>query len=94
MIIRASPRQRGEIFQTILMIITPPIPMTRSPNRKLREARDAVGDRLRAYAQKFKEGKRDVGGREARYSNTPPEHRQGPTVNWPIAFDFWINMCK
>ena len=42
--------------------------MTRSPNRKLREARDAVGDRLRAYAQKFKEGKRDVGGREARYS--------------------------
>ena len=25
-----------------------------------------VGDRLRAYAQKFKEGKRDVGGREAR----------------------------
>ena len=29
----------------------------RSPNRKLREARDAVGDRLRAYAQKFKEGK-------------------------------------
>ena len=24
-----------------------------------------VGDRLRAYAQKFKEGKRDVGGREA-----------------------------
>ena len=66
MIIRASPRQRGEIFQTI--IITPPIPMTRSPNRKLREARDAVGDRLRAYAQKFKEGKRDVGGREARYS--------------------------
>ena len=68
MIIRASPRQRGEIFQTILMIITPPIPMSRSPNRKLREARDAVGDRLRAYAQKFKEGKRDVGGREARYS--------------------------
>ena len=42
--------------------------MTRSPNRKLREAREAVGDRLRAYAQKFKEGKRDTGGREARYS--------------------------
>ena len=26
----------------------------RSPNRKLREATDRVGDKLRAYAQKFK----------------------------------------
>ncbi len=28
----------------------------RSPNRKLREATDRVGDKLRAYAQKFKVG--------------------------------------
>ena len=36
----------------------------RSPNRKLREATDKMGDRLRAYAQKFKEGKEK--GKEGR----------------------------
>ena len=55
------------IVLSIMIIILLILLMSRSPNRKLREARDAVGDRLRAYAQKFKEGKRDtVGVREAR----------------------------
>ena len=37
---------------------------SRSPNRKFREATDKVGDKLRAYAQKFKDNReRDKGGR-------------------------------
>ena len=31
------------------------VTLCRSPNRKFREATDKVGDKLRAYAQKFKE---------------------------------------
>ncbi|XP_023326215.1 glutamic acid-rich protein, partial [Eurytemora carolleeae] len=35
-----------------------------SPNRKLKEATDRVGDRLRAYAQKFKESKEKDRGKQ------------------------------
>ena len=38
-------------MKTYLYTVTP----CRSPNRKFREATDKVGDKLRAYAQKFKE---------------------------------------
>lgn len=44
--------------------LTGSAPGSRSPNRKFKEATDKVGDKLRAYAQKFKDTReRDKGGR-------------------------------
>ena len=43
----------GEEEEVVKTVTSP----ARSPNRKLREATDKMSDRLRAYAQKFKEGK-------------------------------------
>ena len=44
--------------------LTGAAPGSRSPNRKFKEATDKVGDKLRAYAQKFKDTReRDKGGR-------------------------------
>lgn len=44
--------------------VTGAAPGSRSPNRKFKEATDKVGDKLRAYAMKFKDTReRDKGGR-------------------------------